>query len=134
MKIKTLMAAGIVALAGSIAAHAATTVILTGSTAVRAQTHASIQSSLAAGYTLKFTGGTLSSANAAVFVGNVTGAPAGANPYTIQCSWSGSTGGIQTVSATAPVYTVGTLDPNAAPVATVLPGTSGATDLRVARI
>ena len=136
MKIKSLMAAGIVALAGAVTAQAATTIVLTGSTAFRAQTHAAIQASLAAGYTLKFTGGTLSSANAAVFVGNVTGAAAGANPYTIHCSWSGSTGGIQTVSAVlpGPTYTVGTLDPAAAPVATVLPGTSGATDPRNPKI
>ena len=134
MKIKSIMAAGIVALAGAITASAATTVTFTGSTAFRAQTHAGIQASLAAGYTLKFTGTTLSTANAAVFVGNVTGAPAGANPYTIHCSWAGSSGGIQTVAASAPTYTVGTLDPNAAPVAAVLPGTSGATDPRNPKI
>ena len=115
-------------LAGVFTASAQTTIVMTGSTAFRSQTHAGILAAMDAAPApqFKFTGGTLGSANAAVFVGNCLG-----NPVIIKCSWSGSSGGIQTTSATAPALTVGTLDTTGVAVS---PGTSGATDPRNPKI
>ncbi len=136
MKLKTLMAAGVLALAGAITASAQTTIVITGSTAFRSQTHAAIQNLLNAGYTFKYTGTAgVSGANASVFVGTVPLAPAGSNPFTIKCSWSGSAAGVQTVAATGTPITVGTLIAGvdgAEPAATV-GGTPSAVDPRTTK-
>jgi hypothetical protein len=102
MKLIPLMVAGFLAIAGAFPASAQTVITFTGSTAFRSQTTAAIQSVLAPGYTFGYTGSTLSSANAAIFVGTFNG-----NSVIIKTSWSGSAAGVQTVAATAPTKDVG---------------------------
>src|SRR4051812_25586211 len=74
-------------------AQAQTIVRITGSTAYRGATHTAITHIFAAGFTYGYTGATLSGAGQAIFTGTV-----GGNPVIIKTSWSGSTGGVQTVA------------------------------------
>jgi hypothetical protein len=89
---KILLAAVICATCTSLAS-AQTTIRLTGSTAYRANTHAAITHILNAGFTFAFSGANLGGSQYAVFHGT-----SGGNSVTIKTSWTGSEGGIQTVS------------------------------------
>jgi hypothetical protein len=75
-----------------------TDVRLTGSTAYRANVHAAITHVLTSGFTFAYSGSTLGGSTYAIFHGTI-----GGNPVVIKTSWSGSEGGIQTVSAQLPV-------------------------------
>src|ERR1700730_17310611 len=75
-------------------AHAQTDIRFTGSTAYRGNTHTAITHILDAGFTYAYSGSTLGGSSYAIFHGTVAG-----TPVTIKTSWSGSEGGIQTVSA-----------------------------------
>ena len=79
-------------------AQAQTDVRLTGSTAYRSNVHSAITHVLDAGFTFAYSGSTLGGSSYAIFHGTV-----GGNAVTIKTSWSGSEGGIQTVSASFPV-------------------------------
>jgi hypothetical protein len=122
MKLIPLMAAGFLAVASALTASAQTVIVFTGSTAFRSQTTAAIQAVLTPGYTFGYTGASVSSANAAIFVGSFSG-----NPVIIKTSWSGSSGGIQTVSATSPTKDVGVFPDNET---TSAAGISGKADPR----
>lgn len=100
-KIKYLMA-GAAALLTTTAAQADTVVHFTGSTAFRASTVAAIENLMGGAGNFKAayqssSGASTSASNQCVIQGIIPGLPAGANPVTIKCSWSGSTGGIKTV-------------------------------------
>lgn len=90
-----ILAGSIGALLGS--AHAdplnPTRLYLTGSTAFRGATHTAIGNILSPGYTVGYTGATLSGAGKAVFTGQLNG-----EDVVIKTNWTGSTGGIQIVS------------------------------------
>jgi hypothetical protein len=79
-------------------AQAQTDVRFTGSTAFRANTHTAITHVLDAGFTYAYSGSTLGGSSYAIFHGTISG-----TPVVIKTSWSGSEGGIQTVSASLPV-------------------------------
>lgn len=108
-KLKVLVAAAASILAGSIG-QADTVVHFTGSTAFRAATVTAIQNLMGGTGNFKAaygstTGSGTTSSNRLVIQGNIAGLPPGANPVTIKCSWSGSTGGIKTVVQNIPVTT-----------------------------
>ncbi len=90
--LKQLLTAGALCLALATAADAQTVVRLTGSTAFRGATHTAL-TKIITGLNYGYTGGTLSGASQAIFTGSV-----GGNPVIVKTSWSGSVGGIQTVS------------------------------------
>ena len=97
-----ILIAGAAALLSATAANADTVVHLTGSTAFRPSTIAAIETLMggAGNYKAAFqssSGANISATNQLVIQGTIAGLPAGANPVTIKCSWSGSTGGIKTV-------------------------------------
>ncbi len=91
--LNTLLLATFAIFAFATGANAQTTVRITGSTAYRGATHAAITHILDAGFTYGYTGSTLSGAGQAIFTGNLSG-----TPVIIKTSWSGSAGGVQTVS------------------------------------
>lgn len=112
MKKSKLLLAGLLALSAAGVANAATTVHITGSTAFRKATIISIENLMTAGGGFKATyvaasatAGGEQGANLVILQGNINGLPAGANPVTIKASWSGSTGGIQTLVQNIPVST-----------------------------
>ena len=75
---------------------------LTGSTAFRASTHIAIQDILQTGWTAGYSGSSLNGANQAIFTGHTKTN----NIYVIiKTSWSGSVGGVQTVSQQIPIST-----------------------------
>lgn len=84
-------------------AGAETVIHFTGSTAFRSSTVAAVESKFGGAGSFKaaywaqngVTG--IRNANQCVIQGTIAGLPAGANPVTIKCSWSGSTGGIKTL-------------------------------------
>ena len=90
---KSLFLAGVATVSFSSAAHAQTELRLTGSTAFRSATHTAITKIFAAGYRAAHTGSALSSANQAIFRGTI-----GTEEVILRTSWSGSVGGVQTVS------------------------------------
>jgi len=93
--------AGLLAFSLAGAASAQTIIHITGSTAFRAGAHQAITDILDPNSTpppvIAWTGGSLPGANQAIFTGK-TYASNGAIPVIIKTSWSGSLGGIQTVS------------------------------------
>lgn len=102
--IKTIMA-GTFALALAALASAQTVIHITGSTAFRAATHQAISDILNTGYTVGYSGTTLSKASQAVFGGTTK---VGNYSVVIKTSWSGSAGGVQTLAQQSPVLTVAT--------------------------
>lgn len=119
MKLHKVIFAGFIACAFAATASAQTVIRITGSTAYRGATHTAITKILNAGFTYGYTGGTLSGASQAIFTGtaNVAGNPA----VIIKTGWSGSVGGVQTVSKNLNVNFL----PNSTTQSTG--GTSGAT-------
>ncbi len=95
MKLGKAFLAGLALFATSSAINAQTVVRLTGSTAYRGATHTAIQNVLQSGYTYAYTGTSLSGAGQAIFTGNLQGT---GDAVIIKTSWSGSAGGVQTVS------------------------------------
>lgn len=95
---KLIMASLLLAAAFAAQASAQTVVRITGSTAYRGATHTAVTKILAPGFTYGYVGTTLSGAGAAIFTGNV-----GNTSVIIKTSWSGSVGGVQTVSNSLPV-------------------------------
>jgi hypothetical protein len=120
MKSNKILMAGAAALACVSLASAATTIKLTGSTAFRNSTTQAIINLM--GGTGTFKGayvvssaaaadeGNLKKAGISIFQGNISGAD---NPVTIQCSWSGSVGGIYTLTSNSTVDTW--IDPSKLP-------------------
>ena len=92
--IKSILA-GSIALALASTAFSATTVRITGSTAYRGATHTAIGNILNAGYTVGYTGSSLSGAGQAIFIGTTKTTNV---DVIIKTSWSGSVGGVQTVA------------------------------------
>ena len=91
---KSLFLAGVATVSLSSAAHAQTELRLTGSTAFRSATHTAITKIFSVeGYRAAHTGSALSSASQAIFRGTI-----GTEEVIIRTSWSGSVGGVQTVS------------------------------------
>jgi hypothetical protein len=74
-------------------ANGQTVIRLTGSTAYRANVHNAITHILSSGFTYAYSGASLGGSQYAIFHGTV-----GADSVTIKTSWSGSEGGLQTVS------------------------------------
>jgi hypothetical protein len=138
MKKTKLLMAGLLASAVASVASANTEIYLTGSTAFRSAVVDSIKKVLAPGYVWGSTGGSGGSANQQVFVGTTLASPVSPHntyPIIIQCSWSGSAGGIQSVAASVaagqpyldePVV-ISYSSPNATVDGTALAGGSGAT-------
>ncbi len=95
MKSLKFLAAGILASAAIVpAASAQTKIYITGSTAFRSATVNAITATLSGTVTTASDNASLTSANAVTWTGgNISG-----NPVTIKASWSGSSGGIQTVA------------------------------------
>jgi len=94
---KTILA-GSIALACVDSAFADVTIRITGSTAYRGQTHKAIINILNGGaVNAAFKGANLNGASKATFIGTISGQPA-LGTVTIKTSWSGSVGGVQTVS------------------------------------
>ncbi|MEI6860993.1 MAG: hypothetical protein WCL04_01925 [Verrucomicrobiota bacterium] len=102
MKTFKALTAGLLALSAATLASAQTKIRIVGSSAFRAATEAAIVNSLNGAQAAWTGNANLAKAARAVFTGtlsNVAGNPA----VIIQCTWSGSTGGIQTVAQTSPV-------------------------------
>jgi hypothetical protein len=93
--LKSLFLVGVATVSLSSAAHAQTELRLTGSTAFRSATHAAITKILAPGYRATHVGSTLGSAGQATFSGTLLGTT---EEVVIKTSWSGSVGGVHTVS------------------------------------
>lgn len=91
--LKSLFIAGVATVSLSSVAHAQTELRLTGSTAFRSATHEAIKKIFAPGYRAAHTTGNLSGAGQAIFSGTVNG-----EDVIIRTSWSGSVGGVQTVT------------------------------------
>jgi hypothetical protein len=97
-----ILIAGAAALLCTTSANADTVIHFTGSTAFRASAVAAIETLMGGAGNFKAafqntSGANTSASNQCVIQGTIAGLPAGANPVTIKCSWSGSTGGIKTV-------------------------------------
>jgi hypothetical protein len=99
MKSLTLLAASVLALSLAGTADAQTKIYITGSTAFRSATTTAIDGVLTGTVTKASDNATFTSANAVTW----TGGSVGGQPVTIKASWSGSTGGIQTVAGSLPV-------------------------------
>jgi hypothetical protein len=99
MKHLKSVAAAVLALIAADAAFAQTTIRITGSTAFRSGTIASIKNLLQAGYDQAYTGTSASGFSYGTFVG-VGNAASGLNgqALVIQCAWTGSVEGIRDVS------------------------------------
>jgi hypothetical protein len=91
--LKSLFVVGVATVSLSSVAHAQTELRLTGSTAFRSATHTAITKIFASGYRAAHTGASLSSANQSIFKGTI-----GGEEVVIKASWSGSVGGVHTVS------------------------------------
>ena len=100
--IKTFIAGAFV-LASLNLASAQTVLRITGSTAFRAATLTAIGHILNPGYTVGYAGSSITGAGQSVYSGTTI---AGNIPVVIKTSWSGSTGGLQTLSQLNPVITV----------------------------
>jgi hypothetical protein len=103
MKASKLLLAGALALAMGTLAEAQTIIHFTGSTAYRAATHDAITNSLQSGFTFAFYGSS-DPAGASQVIYTGTAITNGA-PVIIKTSWSGSVGGVQTVSQQLPIST-----------------------------
>jgi len=110
--------AGLLALSAASIADAQTVVHITGSTAFRAATVTAITHILQPGFTYGYAGSSFTGANQAIFTGHTI---TNNISVIIKTSWSGSVGGVQTVSQQLPVSTWLT---NTTPQSTG--GTSGA--------
>ncbi len=99
--IKTLLA-GLLALSAAGIAHAQTVVHLTGSTAFRASTVIAITHILQPGFTYAYVGSSFTGANQQIFTGHTI---TNNISVIIKTSWSGSVGGVQTVSQQLPIST-----------------------------
>jgi hypothetical protein len=104
-----ILIAGMAALSAG-TAYADTVIHITGSTAFRGATVTAIQNLMGGAGNFKAafgstSGGSNTASNRLVIQGNIPGLPAGANPVTVKCSWSGSTGGIKTLVQNIPVTT-----------------------------
>ena len=102
MKKSNYLVASAAVLLCSVSAHADTIVHFTGSTAFRASAIAAIENLMGGAGNFKSayqssSGSSAGASNQCVIQGTIPGLPVGANPVTIKCSWSGSTGGIKTV-------------------------------------
>jgi len=108
MKAKRLALLALAAAAFTGSASAQTIIRITGSTAFRASTNASIGNILEPGYTFGYTGSAFSGSNRTIFIGT-TKAPT-STPVIIKCQWSGATGGIKTIvqSVALPEWLVNT--------------------------
>lgn len=95
--IKTLLA-GLLALGLVSAVQAQTEVLVTGSTAFRANTLTAIQNIMAPGFTYGYVGTSYTGSTYAIIIGTVAG-----NPVIIKTHFSGSEGGNQTVSGQVPI-------------------------------
>lgn len=100
--LKSVLATAALAAFATSAAHAATTIRITGSTAYRTAVTNAIENIMGgagnfeAVYRDSDSGVTSEiNAKASIFKGNITGAN---NPVTIKCFWSGSVGGVKTVA------------------------------------
>ncbi len=91
MKLTTLLLTGFAALFAASSASAQTLINISGSTAFRAAAHDGILAALGGSGTVTYayTGGTLGSADKAIFSGTVSG-----NAVIVRTNWSGSTEGI----------------------------------------
>ena len=101
MKPSRLLATSAAVLLGC-TANADTVVHFTGSTAFRAATISAIENLMGGAGNFKAayqssSGSSTGASNQCVIQGTIAGLPPSANPVTIKCSWSGSTGGIKTV-------------------------------------
>src|SRR5215831_3477795 len=105
MKTPKTLIATIVALA-CVSVAQATTVRITGSTAYRGQTHNAILHIYDSGVTYGYTGASFGGASQAIFHGTI-----GGNSVDIKTSWSGSEGGIQTVSGSVGISFLGDSTP-----------------------
>lgn len=107
MKLFKFLAASAAMLAFASSSFADVTLKFTGSTAFRAAAHSAMRDMLTfgGGQGFAFDGTTLTGANNSIFKGTIAGNP-GLGVVTIKCSWSGSTGGIQTLTSglTRPFY------------------------------
>jgi len=102
MKAPKILVAGLLAFSIAGVANAQTIIHITGSTAFRAGVHQAIKDVLQPGTTtIGYVGSSLSGASEAIF--NGTTINGGAIPVTIKTYWSGSVGGIQTVSGQLPL-------------------------------
>ncbi len=101
--LKKLFVAGLslAAIAGAYA-QSSTTIRITGSTAFRAAAIVGIEDILNPGFLYGYQGTTVTKASQAVFQGTTK---VGSNPVIIQCSWTGSVGGVQTLAQQSPVLT-----------------------------
>jgi hypothetical protein len=104
MKPPKILMAGLLATSLVGISNAQTVIHITGSTAFRAGAHQAMGDILQPGYIYAYSGTSLPSANQAIFTGT-TYASNGAIPVIIKTSWSGSVGGVQTVSQQLPVST-----------------------------
>jgi len=94
--------ASLAAVAGA-SAQSATTIHIIGSTAYRAAAITGIENILNAGYTFGYTGTSgATKASQATFVGTTKGTN---TSVVIECSWTGSVGGVQTLAQQSPVIT-----------------------------
>lgn len=95
---KITLAAAALAFAGQ--AGAQTVINLTGSTAFRSATHASIIAAMggSGACTYAYEQSTLAASNFSIFHGNVSG-----QPYIVRCGWSGSAEGVGSVAQATPV-------------------------------
>jgi len=104
MKRFKLIAASAAVLAFASSSYADVTLRFTGSTAFRAAAHNAMRDLLTygSGQGYAYTGTSLSGTNNSIFKGTIAGQPA-LGVVTIKCTWSGSTGGIQTLTTGATV-------------------------------
>lgn len=103
MKPSKLVLTTLLALGAAVGVQAQTTVLhITGSTAFRAAVHQAILNILAPGSTYAYSGASIGSANQAIFTGTTI---TNSIPVVIKTSWSGSVGGVQTVSEQFPIST-----------------------------
>jgi hypothetical protein len=121
--LKSLFIAGLATVSLSSVAHAQTELRLTGSTAFRSATHTAITNILAAGYRATHTGTSLGSASQAIFSGTVNG-----EDVIIRTSWSGSVGGVQTVTQN---INVNFLPASALPASGTTTGATTGTELAI---
>jgi hypothetical protein len=99
MKTLKLITAGLLASAVVSVASASTTIRITGSTAFRKGACDAIEKILNPGYVCGASNATLNKANQQVFVGTTVGDN---NPVIIECSWSGSAGGVESLAQNLP--------------------------------
>lgn len=95
MKALKALGAGLLALSLASSAQATTVIHISGSSAFRKAVHQAIQDILNPGYTYAYTGSNISGASAANFTGTTK---TGGYAVTIQTAFSGSVGGVATVS------------------------------------